>query len=859
MTTSHLIPVILAFVTLSPALAQDGHDLDQAAKDLGSQEMLVRQQASEKLWKAGREATGVLSKLAASDDPEILRRATLLLKRIELNLNLDTPAGILDLLDRYDQLGPTARINALKQLDKPEFSLTLLKLWSKEKSFRVRDAVEAIVSKALNKAVQSALAENDPESAEDLLKKLPNHPNGPTWLAGLYAANGNLGKKIAELEAGQDQTQRPLLLACYRRAGLLDQALELAREMNDLKSLASLSLLKGDYRPYFEWAEKSGNGSSQGKVIKILRAKEEGKDEEALAHAKELLEGIEKKRSHSDRERSYQILHLTGFYELSVPSMKKTESSRLYSLDYTNMETSKWLERYDLPASAAARERWVAEQIQSIAKGVAVPTENVRKIFALAGHNYNLGEKEEAWKLVNELKDASKKAGGAQWGSFKEQVYSYFRHGLGIEEIGPDWQEGDYLQFLNKFYTSEDEEKEKLWKELTKAGDLTLRERFDLISDFYGWSDAPHTDRIASWKKMIELGRKNPDLLDLFLKIGRDFLPVEIVIEGILARDDRFEDLSETEQRFTLGQFVVLRDWKRALELFERMKDPAKKHPALAVGILRKAGRKEEANDALAHALNDCVILPSRLGKLSQELQIAGCYEEALALKKRMTLELSPDSSAWKQNLEWLWKEAIASGEQKQARAIALAICVSSVEGSSWGSYTQPLSNFLRMQTCRSLDLARAGKTDEAIEAIDKAIAPIPASTSIADIFIENIDRKAFPKVHQHVFQYAYQHYNKVIAKHPRFVRPRNGLAWLCAVSELHLEEAERHSVVSLTNNPDGSYYDTLARIHRGFGNFDEEFRIQKHAVQSSSSSYLGSVSEILAVYDDILRRRAAK
>jgi tetratricopeptide (TPR) repeat protein len=539
--------------------------------------------------------------------------------------------------------------------------------------------------------------------------------------------------------------------------------------------------------------------------------------------------------------------------------MKKTESSRLYSLDYTNMETSKWLERYDLPASAAARERWVAEQIQSIAKGVAVPTENVRKIFALAGHKYNLGEKEEAWKLVNELKDASKKAGGAQWGSFKEQVYSYFRHGLGIEEIGPDWQEGDYLQFLNKFYTSEDEEKEKLWKELTKAGDLTLRERFDLISDFYGWSDAPHTDRIASWKKMIELGRKNPDLLDLFLKIGRDFLPVEIVIEGILARDDRFEDLSETEQRFTLGQFVVLRDWKRALELFERMKDPAKKHPALAVGILRKAGRKEEANDALAHALNDCVILPSRLGKLSQELQIAGCYEEALALKKRMTLELSPDSSAWKQNLEWLWKEAIASGEQKQARAIALAICVSSVEGSSWGSYTQPLSNFLRMQTCRSLDLARAGKTDEAIEAIDKAIAPIPASTSIADIFIENIDRKAFPKVHQHVFQYAYQHYNKVIAKHPRFVRPRNGLAWLCAVSELHLEEAERHSVVSLTNNPDGSYYDTLARIHRGFGNFDEEFRIQKHAVQSSSSSYLGSVSEILAVYDDILRRRAAK
>lgn len=859
MTSSRLFPVILAFVTLSSAPAQEEANLDQIAKGLGSQEMPVRQEASEKLWKAGQKAAATLSNLAASDDPEISRRAALLLKRIDLGLSSNTPIEILNLLDRYDQLDATARINTLKRLDKPELALTLLKLWSEEKSFRVRDAVEGVVSKALNKAVQSALAENDHERAEKLLKRLPDHPNGSVWLAGLYAANGKLEQKIAELEAGQDKTQNPLLLACYRRAGLLDQALKLAGEMNDLESLASLSLLKGDYQPYFKWAEKTDNAAPRSKVIQILRAQEEGKDEEALALAKELLAVIEKKRSSSDRERNYQVLHLTGFYELSIPSMEKTESSRLYSLDYTNMDTSEWLKRYDIPLDGGLRDKWVEEQIRSIGKGIEVPSEEVRKLFLLAGHYYRLGEKEEAWELITRLKDASKKAGGVQWSTFKKQNSSYFQFRLSVDEIAPDWGENDYLQLLNKFYTSDDEEKAQIWKALTKAGDLTIRERFDLITDFYGWSDAPYSKRITSWNKMIELGRKNPDLLDLFLKIGRDFLPVEIVVEAILARDDRFEDLSKSEQRFTLGQFVVLRDWKRALELFDRMENPAKDHPALAYGILRQAGRQAEADKALAHAINDCVVLPSRLEKLSQELQIAGCYEEALALKKRITIELPPGSSAWKRNLEWLWKETISKGETKKARALALAICVSSVEGSAWGSYTEPLSNFLRMQTCRSLDLARAGKTDEAIEAIDKAIRPIPASTYIADIFIENIDRTICPEVHQHVFQYSYQHYNKVIAKHPRFVRPRNGLAWLCAVSELHLEEAERHSVASLTNNPDGSYYDTLARIHRGFGNFDEEFRIQKHAVQSSSSSYLGSVSEILTVYDDILKRRAGK
>ena len=859
MTSSHILPIILAFVSLFAAQAQNGSDLDQSANELGSQDMLVRQKASEKLWNAGRDATDALSRLASNDDPEISRRAALLLKRIELNLTSDTPAEILDLLDRYDELDSTARINALKKLDKPKFALTLLKLWSKEKSFRVRDTVEDIVSKALNRAVQSALAENDPESAEELLKRLPNQPNSSVWLAGLYAANDKLEQKIAELEAEQDQTRRPLLLACYRRAGLLDQALELAREMKDQESLASLSLLKGNHLPYFEWSAKSGKGSAQGKVIKILRAQEEGKSEEALEAAKELLAEIDKKRSSSDRERNFQILHLTGFYELSIPSMKSTGSSRLYSLDYTNMNTSKWLDRHDLPFDATARRKWIAGRIRNIAKGVAVPAEEIGKIFAVAGHFYNLGEKDKAWELVNQLKDASKKAGGAQWGSFKEQIYSYFQFGLSVEEIEPNWKESDYLRLLSKFYSSDDEVKKKLWEEISKAGDLSLRERFDLIADFYGWSDAPHSERILSWKKMIELGGDHPDLLDLFLEVGQDFLPVKIVIEGILARDDRFEDLSATEQRFSLGQFVVIRDWKRALELFERMEDPIKSHPALAVGILRNAGRQEEAEEALTYALNDCVVLPSRLGELSQELEVAGCYEEALALKRRMAIELSPKSSAWKQNLEWLWKESISKGEAKKARALALAISVSSVEGNAWGSYTEPLSNYLRVQTCRSLDLVKKGKAKEAIEIIDKAITPIPGSTSIADIFIENINREAFPKVYQHVFQYSYQHYNKVIADHPKMVRPRNGLAWLCAVSELHLEEAERHSIISLTNNPDGSYYDTLARIHRGFGNFDEEFRIQKHAVNSSSSRYLGSVSEIIAAYDDILRRRAKK
>ena len=141
MTASSLLRFLIIAATLATATAQNT-PIEEALKKLSSEESQERNEAFQTIWKAGKDSLDRLKTLVASEDPEVARRANLLLQRITLHLTPDSPPEVIKLIDEYSSLNPEGRITALRKLTHPEFSFALLTLWSEEKDSLVKDTLE---------------------------------------------------------------------------------------------------------------------------------------------------------------------------------------------------------------------------------------------------------------------------------------------------------------------------------------------------------------------------------------------------------------------------------------------------------------------------------------------------------------------------------------------------------------------------------------------------------------------------------------------------------------------------------------------------------------------------------------------
>jgi hypothetical protein len=85
-----------------PRTGQDPR-IAAAVRDLGSDDFAAREQAGSFLWSLGEKAAPALREAAASDDPEVARRAKALLADFAYGLRVDTPKPVTDLLNAYRQ------------------------------------------------------------------------------------------------------------------------------------------------------------------------------------------------------------------------------------------------------------------------------------------------------------------------------------------------------------------------------------------------------------------------------------------------------------------------------------------------------------------------------------------------------------------------------------------------------------------------------------------------------------------------------------------------------------------------------------------------------------------------------------
>jgi len=819
---------------------------------LGSSDFQDRKKASSALWELGRSAVASLEIAAASEDVEISRRAAVLLNRINHRITPDSPSDIISLVDRFSGLGPKARIEALKKLVEAGHSYAFLKLWSQESDSWVKDDLESQVPNSLNSVLQESLKREDIAECEELILLFPDHPNAPSWLANFHMMKGELFEKIVALEEAGEES--PLLLACYRRSGDLDKALALAKRLGKEDAIASLSLLAGDGGPYLSWFEKLNlKKRTQKSAIKVVRLQYEEQWDEALSLAKSMLKEANESNSNSEREFIFRQLCLTGYFELALDSMEKHESYILSGLYQNTFETEKWWAKYTLPSAEKERKEWQKKRVSKIIASGDYQSEEARDIFYAVSKQHTLGNLETAREILAPLELASRKSGEEHWEKFLKRTPFRIRYSLLLASVEDDWEEEDYLNILDQFYLSDSEDKMLFWNHLERQKDLSDRQRFDVIVTFFGWNSSDRKVRNENWRQLIERGRKDDELLDFVIRKGINMDPLSIVGEAMLARSHRFEKLGVEQQWETVRQFVLLRDWDRVLEFLDTMDDPEKQSPGLVAGIFKRSGREEEGEQILSRAALRAIADPTALGVMADELEQAGCVSEASKLRLRIAMEMPPYSPVWRGNLTTMLTEAERGANRSRARAMSLALVLSHVSATSWGSAHDQLEANLRLKLYQGLDLIDEGNSQEGRELIEQAMSPIVGTNQITDSLIWRIDPRKYPELYDEVFEKSYQRMIAAVERYPHYAHVRNAVAWLCAIAERRLEEARQHSLISIEKYPSGNYYDTLARIHRGLGNREEEVKWQEYAVKHATHNYYANVTSILNRYDWIL------
>lgn len=113
---SVFLPVKLLALFLCTGLAAAVPDIEEARRQLGSQDTKVRESFTIKIWESGRETLPLLRELASDEDPEISNRAGYVLRRLRMGLTPRSPEELLTLAEAVDIAKPEKRRTVLNTL-----------------------------------------------------------------------------------------------------------------------------------------------------------------------------------------------------------------------------------------------------------------------------------------------------------------------------------------------------------------------------------------------------------------------------------------------------------------------------------------------------------------------------------------------------------------------------------------------------------------------------------------------------------------------------------------------------------------------------------------------------------------------
>lgn len=220
--------VIVAGLCLGQAHSNDAitpEAISAAISQLGADRFEAREQATEFLWGAGELGHAALVKATQSTDREVVRRAKVLLEKLELGIRPDTSLEVAAMLRSYRAGDETVRQGILDSLNSSKSFEMIVRLLRSERSERLRSQQ---VDKLLRnrEAVSALFTAGNYDDLDRIMPLLALSPDRHQLYTAYVALAGKLDSQAADLQASTNDVEQLLLARLLRMQGKPDEALQ---------------------------------------------------------------------------------------------------------------------------------------------------------------------------------------------------------------------------------------------------------------------------------------------------------------------------------------------------------------------------------------------------------------------------------------------------------------------------------------------------------------------------------------------------------------------------------------------------------------------------------------------------------
>ena len=814
---------LVMLLLVAPPPGPTPGQIDRWVEELGADDSDTWRKASERLWRAGRDAEPALRRAMKHRDADVVLRARLVLSRFEWGLYPNTPAAVVKLIERYRDGSPPERRRVVPELVKQGHIgyRTLQRLAARETDAPLRQFVADYLKQHTRPAIRDMLAAGDRAGAVDLLEATAatGSDEGIRDLAAFWVQTGQAATKARELErlaAGGNKQAARLCAYLHRGNGDLAAARRLAEKAGDEDLLAGILDEQEDYKALIGKLPRTIKDTPYRLATILHRAGETAAFEAAL-----------KRIAVGDSATRARVLFFNGRPREAIAEQRKSgalaQACQLLALQGRRRE-----------ALAISR-----EETRDQAQGIHLHLEQ-------AVVYEQLGEREKAGKLLfGALAEVEKAPGNMDY--------------LLGSVLGAATRTNRRKEVLAELARVLDRVKQPT---LPRGLLFALSERDGSNMEFW-WGflrrrspQAPPSAILGRLRRWFEEGKadRDFDLLLAEVQSGKNIPAQErerwpAVLARtcvVVGKEKQAEEVlrsaaktgkSGTAYRQLADFYFERRRWSEAAAEYGRV-----------LGLDR--------TDFLALYLRGAALIRAGQGKegraLTEQARLLPLADEAARynlavglIRHRLRDEANPEwlvmartapfGSIYTSNgVGYLAAWALRQKKPLEAARYYRRLVVNhAMGGGMFLDATSDLRVPARALQYQARGLLAEGQLGAALAEVKKALEYLPEDTSLVSELVRALDRAKRKPDADKLFEDVLGRHQKACVDFPKSADCHNRLAWLLVRSGRRLDQALRHARTATTLLPESAaYLDTLAEVLFQRGERDEAIAVMKRVVK---------------------------